>query len=373
MSTQSSIPVKFHHLVLRGSAEEIGRKQGELIRSIPPAMGFFGSGPLPGTSAPVDRSIKLMEQYCPGLVEELAGFSSAAGFPLEKLVYLSITHIGGNHCSHFAMRPEMTASGHVLVGRNYDFGEKIDDLKLTTIFPEGRYASTGFPTLFFGRNDGLNEKGLSVTMSAGGMPVGIMPGQQPPIQEGLQFWAVIRTLLDTCKTVAEAEERLADIPCAGNPILILADAGGNLSLVEIHGPDKKIIRASQSEPYLAATNHYQTDETKRLDATCMVHSDTRLKSIRHFIEEKRGSISVEDIKAFLGTMYPEGPCAHFYPEFFGTLHSCVFDLNECRMEVTFGSPARENWHRIDFNDPQPGEFDVMLPVEHTTADFWKPA
>ncbi len=109
-----------------------------MIKDFPPAVGFFSSGPFPATSAPVDSTLKLMEKYCPGLVDEMTGFCETAGFPLEKLAYLAMTHIGGKHCSHFAVLPQATANGHVLIGRNYDFSEKVDDLKLTTIFPATR-------------------------------------------------------------------------------------------------------------------------------------------------------------------------------------------------------------------------------------------
>jgi len=370
MESVNNIHVKFHHVVLRGSAEMIGRQQGEMIRPVPGAVEYFGSGPVIPASAPVDKTIRLMETYCPGLVDELTGFSEAAGFPLEKLVYLSMTHIGGTYCSHFAVRPAVTTTGHTLIGRNYDFGHKVDDLKLTTVFPEGRYASMGFPTLFFGRNDGLNEKGLSITMSVGGMPVGIMPGQRPPLQEGLQFWALVRTLLDTCKNVEEAEACFTEFPCSGNPIIIAADSNGNISRMEALGPHKTIKRAESATPFMAATNHYQSVELAQIDSTCMANSDVRLQAIHRFVQENSGKMTPEKIKDFLGTPYPAGLCTHFYSEFFGTLHSCVFDLEDRSAEITFGSPAVNEWRRFDFKNPQPGEFDVVLPDEHSTREFW---
>ncbi|NLF52612.1 MAG: linear amide C-N hydrolase [Leptolinea sp.] len=370
MTTENLIHVTQHHLVFRGTAREMGRQQGELIRDFPQAVGYFGSGPFPKTSAPVDKTLRMMETYCPGLVDEMDGFCDATGIPLEKLAYLAMTHIGGKHCSHFAVLPAATENGHVLVGRNYDFSEKVDDLKLITVLPQNANASLGFSTLFFGRNDGINEHGLSVTMSAGGMPVGIEPGMQAPIQDGLQFWALVRTLLDSCKTVEEAEECITGFPCSGNPILILADKSGQASLVEIHGPDKKIVRIGGERQYIAATNHFQTDGLKKIDPTCMRHSSVRLKSINRFLEENSGKITIENIKRFLGTEYPDGPTAHFYSEWFGTLHSCVYDLNDCFVDVTFGSPATNDWHRTDLANPQPGVFDSILPDQHTSPDFW---
>ncbi|BCY19431.1 choloylglycine hydrolase [Leptolinea sp. HRD-7] len=372
MNSENNLYVKQYHLVLRGTPREMGRQQGAMIKDIPQAVAFFASGPFPGTSAPVDSSLKLIDKYCPGMIDEMTGFCEAAGFELERLAYLAMTHIGGKHCSQFVVLPESSANGHTLVGRNYDFSEKVDDMKLTTVFPTGGYASFGFPTLFFGRNDGLNEHGLSVTMTAGGMPVGIDRGMQPPIQNGLQFWALVRTILDTCKTVDEAEECIARFPCAGNPILIVADKSGKAIMAEIHGPDKKIICINGGSGYQAATNHYQSPEMRAIDPTTMNHSMTRLTSINRFLADNAGKVTLDGMKNLLATRYPAGPCAHFYSEWFGTLHSLVFDVTDGYGEVTFGSPAVNPWHRFDFIDPKPGEFDSILPDNHTTPDFWAP-
>jgi predicted choloylglycine hydrolase len=370
MSIANNIHVKQHHLVLRGTSYEIGLQQGNLIRNFPQAVNFFSSGPFPQTSAPVDRTLGLMETHCPGLLNEMTGFCESAGFPLEKLAYLAMTHIGGKHCSHYAALPSVTENGHVLVGRNYDFSEKLDDLKLITTFPTDGFTSMGFPTLFFGRNDGINEHGLSVTMSAGGKPVGLERGMQPPIMDGLQFWALVRTLLDTCKTVEEAEDCVSRFPCAGNPILILADKNGTVSLAEIHGSDKNFSRVEDGMMFVAATNHYQSDSLRQIDPLCMKHSSTRLNSINRFLNENTGVITTGKMKHFQGLEYPDGPCAHFYSEWFGTLHSCVFDLTDCSAEIAFGSPAVNEWHRFGFENPMPGEYESTLPDVHTTPDFW---
>jgi predicted choloylglycine hydrolase len=372
MQPQKDIHVQQFHLVLRGTPREIGRQQGAMIKDFPQAVSFFSSGPFPKTSAPVDRSMKLLETYCPGLLEEMTGFCEAAGFPLEKSAYLAMTHIGGKHCSQFVVLPAASANGHTLVGRNYDFSEKVDDLKLTTIFPAGGYASLGFPTLFFGRNDGFNEFGLSVTMTAGGLPVGIEKGMQSPIQDGLQFWALVRTILDTCKTVEEAEDCISRFPCAGNPILILADKSGKASLAEIHGPTVNFTRAEAHTRFLSAANHYQSAEIRAIDPTCMNHSATRLAAINRFLQDNAGKITLDGMKGLLGVPYPEGPCAHFYSEWFGTLHSCVFDVTDGFGEVTFGSPAVNPWYRMDLVNSMPGVYDSILPDRHTTPDFWAP-
>ncbi len=55
---------------------------------------------------------------------------------------------------------------------------------------------------------------------------------EKPAIVGLQFWAVIRYLLENCKDVDEALEYLKDMPIAYNINLLLADKSGNIALVE---------------------------------------------------------------------------------------------------------------------------------------------
>ncbi len=65
MRSETITKVIQQHLVLRGSAKEIGQQQGEMIKNFKPAVDYFGSGPVVPSSAPVDRTIKLMDEYCP--------------------------------------------------------------------------------------------------------------------------------------------------------------------------------------------------------------------------------------------------------------------------------------------------------------------
>ena len=53
-----------------------------------------------------------------------------------------------------------------------------------------------------------------------------------PAVTGLQFWAVVRTLLENCRDVKEALSMLKDMPVAYNLNLIVLDREGRCALVE---------------------------------------------------------------------------------------------------------------------------------------------
>ncbi len=365
----------FSHVILKGSAYEVGALQGNLIKDIPGFIEFFRSGRDVPQKQDFGKTLLLFRKHCPGVAEEIEGFCDCVKIPPEHIIYYAATCLPAAHCSHLVALPSITQSHHVLVGRNYDFGDSMDDRRLCSTSIEGKYRHLGFSTMFFGRNDGMNEHGLSVTTSSGGIPVGAIQGLRPSLQEGLQFWALARAILEQCKTVEEAVEVFNDLPGCGNPILILADPSGAAVLAEAFGAHKTIQRIDGDGPQqrLIATNHFVSPPMRQCEPTVFAHSRTRYQAIQTFLDQSAPNITVESVKRVLSTPYPMGACCHYYQEFFGTLHSLVFDLNSRRAEIAFGSPAVNGWRTFGFsNDAQPGLFESRLPNDSALPDFWQP-
>jgi len=220
----------------------------------------------------------------------------------------------------------------------------------------------------------MNEHGLSVTTSVGGMPVSTLEGFRPPIQDGLQFWALVRAVLEQCRTVDEALRLIGETPTCGNPNLIVADKGGSAALVEIFGPHKAVKRVDDSGPekYLCSTNHFTIPEMRQHDSSAMRNSRIRYQTIQASLDQAAPRITRETIKTLLSTRYPEGLCCHYYDEFFGTLRSIVFDLTAGELEVCFGSPAIGDWHQVDLTSPSGAtQYPIQLPLEKADPSFWE--
>jgi predicted choloylglycine hydrolase len=289
-------------------------------------------------------------------------------------VYYIETHLRVNHCSYFAVLPALTTNQHLLVGRNYDFNDTMDDLSFFTTRITGTYAHIGSPSLWLGRNDGMNEHGLVVTMSTGGIPVGRRPGMTPPIQTGFMFWALVRTLLDQCRNVDEAVGLIERFPCCGNPILILAGQQGNAAVVEIWGAQHgvKRITATSAEQFFVATNHFTIPTMIPYAPYMMNHSQNRYHTITARLQQAAPQISPETVRGILSDLYPTGLCAYYYEEFFGTLHSIIFDATAVTAEVCFGSPHVNPWYQFDLRHPgASGPYTATLPLEHAEPEFWE--
>jgi hypothetical protein len=258
-----------------------------------------------------------------------------------------------------------------LVGRSYEFGEKSEDLRLCTMRVKGKYAFIGSSILLFGFSEGMNEHGLVVTMSAGGHPVGAPEGMRRPIQDGFQFWFVVRAVLEQCKTVDEAVELIQQIPTCGNPILIVADKSGHAAKVEIFGANKAVQRidAHSDEQIIFAANHFTLPEMLPFRDPIMAHTQTRYDAI----QSRLGGTQPVDkaaIKSLLSDEYPRGLACHFYDEYFGTLRSMIFDPQAGKIDMCFGSPVGGDWYPIDFKSGMKN-YPVQLPLERTTPEFWQ--
>jgi len=287
-------------------------------------------------------------------------------------VYYAYTYLPKWNCSHFVLLPSRTAEAKTLVGRSYEFGEKAEDLRLCTMQVSGKHAFIGSSILLFGFSEGMNEHGLVVTISAGGLPVGAVEGLRPSIQDGFQFWFVVRSVLEQCKTVEEALQLIDEIPTCGNPNLIVADKSGQAALVEIFGPHKAVKRidSHHAEQFICSTNHFTLPEMLPYRGPVMAHSQIRYDAI----QSRLGGTQLVDrqaLKSLLADEYPQGLACHYYDEFFGTLRSMLFDPQAGEIEICFGSPVTGSWHRIDFTSGMKS-YPVQLPLETTPPGFWQP-
>jgi predicted choloylglycine hydrolase len=364
--------LNYHFLVQKGPAYQIGRRQAAVIKSIPGFRDWFCGNSEEWKERYSEVAWQTFKKYCPGLIEELQGWADELEVAPHALVYSQHSYMVP-HCSHFFLTPSMNTTGHLLLARSYEFDIETHDFCLSYTAAEGKYSHLGNTVLFLGRLDGMNEHHLAVTMSAGGIPRNMVNPLAPPIQEGLQFWAVIRCILENCRTVEEAIAWVKQVPLGGNPILMLADANGNATRVECFGMRVSVQRLNGDREIFYATNHFQHSDMAAYQSPVMSNSSAREMSIKKFLNEKQARISPDQIKTFLSTPYPDGLDCHFYSEGFGTLYSMILDTTEGSMDICFGSPDCNPWNRFNLQDSAaylPKEFSIRLPQEKTPQGFW---
>ncbi len=154
-------------------------------------------------------------------------------------------------CSTMTL-PADAAPDHIArFARNLDFDSfNIADKNSVVLVyhPAGRYAfaTIGWPGMI-GAVSGMNEFGLTLC----NMEVPRGPGL---VVKAMPYALLYRCLLEHCKTVDEAVKYLQDNPRQSANNLMLMDAAGNRTVVEL-SPEKVVVRRGQDGTALISTNH----------------------------------------------------------------------------------------------------------------------
>ncbi|MCS4459559.1 C45 family autoproteolytic acyltransferase/hydolase [Clostridium botulinum] len=165
----------------------------------------------------------------------------------------------------------------------------MEELVLCTTKIKGKYAHIGTSMIQFGRGDGMNERGLGVSQTSTGLPVGNFEGCRKPAIVGLQFWTVIRSVLENCKDVDEAIKYVQSVPIAYNINLVVVDKMGNAALIESLDGKKAIkrISANTKEQFICSTNHVHLEELKKYEPKSMKNSVVRYNLINKYLMIKK--------------------------------------------------------------------------------------
>lgn len=356
----------------RGTSYEIGYSLGKFTREIPQLKAFHTAGFDGFDEGEAKKATKLFDRWCPGLSAELEGFADALEVKASNVFYYAMTYLQPR-CSQIAVLPGTSGIGNPLLARNYEYSPDAEDFTLVKTSVAGKYAHLGTSVLFFGRDDGVNECGLAVTMSSCGIPVGALPYMRSPKVTGLQFWAVIRALLENCRDVAEALAYMKDMPIAYNMNLMLVDKSGHAALVEtLDGKMavRQIERGSENQ-LLYATNHLLLTELISYEPQAMRNSLQRYELIRDTLEGK-DEVSEEDLKKLLLGNFPEGLGCPYYDDYFGTTKSMIIDPAKGTLQLCWGGQSANGWRRYDIREPL-GEtvMDIELRSEKANPEFFE--
>ena len=336
---------KVNYYEIKGTHYEIGKQlaQKEATR------GAFISAPAFWGNQELEEALTLYDQYCPGIVEELKGYADVSGGNIKDIAYTWMSYLVPR-CSGLIVLGSQMNDGHTRLARNYEFSVGTDEeVALCKTMPEGKYAHIGGPVVVFGRHEGINECGLAVSMSSCGLPVSNIEGMRPAGIKGLQFWAVIRSLLENCKNVEEALKLALEMPIAFNVNLYLADASGKAALIEtMNGKVAyEIIDDSTTKKYLYGTNHIVIPSFQKEEPMAMENSIVRYNTLKAFTESHK-TLKEEEIKDLLLAKYPEGMTAYYYDDWFGTVKSIVMDTASRRLSVCWFGQAANGWEDYTF-------------------------
>jgi len=183
------------------------------------------------------ESRRMLREHMPELVPtwerlvELAGGGDVAARMLT--LYRPPPYLAG--CSQAAL-----AGSSPVLARNYDYAPaRLEGVVQSTAW--GKHRVIGMSDCLWGLLDGMNDAGLAVSLTFGGRRV---------LGDGFGIPVIVRYLLETCATVAEARAALGRVP---------VNLAHNLTLVDLHGAAATVELGPDREPQWSAcpvaTNH----------------------------------------------------------------------------------------------------------------------
>jgi predicted choloylglycine hydrolase len=228
-----------------------------------------------------------------------------------------------------------SAAPPILV-RNYDYSPDLFERVVYSSAFTGRRV-IGMGDCLWGLLDGMNDAGLAASLTFGG---------RRAVGRGFGVPIVVRYLLETCETVAQASAALRRLPvqCAYNVTLL--DAGGTTATMQI-GPDRPPVLATGS----VATNHQgPIDWPEYAQWTRTVEREEHLRALL----EEPGIDRRRLIDAFMR------PPLRFtrYREGLGTLYTAVYRPAEGVVEYHWPDTT---W-RQSFDDFVAGARTVNVPL-----------
>ena len=324
----SAKPLRVSILQCRGTPYEVGHAQAAAFAASRKGKAFLRKTKV---WLPWWLNIRTEERafrtYAPALWEEIGGIAEGLGIAMER----AVTCFGNGGLRMPTGGCSAVMSGGVY-GRNYDFRPRQYDARFTLVQVSGSYASIGGSHMLTGRLDGMNERGLSI---------GLHLIRAKPSAPGLLSVVLVRRVLDSCATTAEAVDLLRRLPHAMQYNYSLLDADGAAAVVEA-APGAVAVRLGD---WLACTNHFQSAQLERLNRR-PAHSIGRLPPLEGWAAS---GLTAE--QTFAALNHPDSPAFHVYSGSSQTLHTMVTEPAKRRVLIGIGGDAAaldEDMLDVDF-------------------------
>lgn len=171
----------------------------------------------------------------------------------------------------------MPATPSPLLVRNYDYPPLLCEMLALRTRWSGR-AVLGMADLGIGLLDGINDAGLAAAIAFGG---------RREVGTGFGIGIVVRAVLQSCATVAEAAARLARIPVRMSFNVGLIDADGDRAVVRV-APDRP---AESTGLAWCANRQGPTDWPEHAEYCDTVNRETVLEQLVAFPHADRGDVT----------------------------------------------------------------------------------
>lgn len=368
----------FPHVRVSGGARERGRAYGEQARKristsihayeeVFRAYAGWSWSEVRREAARYEASIAAFDER---YVDEMRGIAEGADVDLEDILSINVrtevmfaakaraaegagVSAGGprqGECTAFAVVPEASATGHTLIGQNWDWllhcfdtvvvleAEQEEGPNYVSVVEAGLLAKTG-----------MNSSGLGVATNA-------LVTEDDRGEPGIPYHVLLRAFMD-CETISDALSAAQRAPRSSSANYLLAHRDGMAVDIEAAPGDfSRMFLLFPDDGMLAHTNHFRSPAFDRKDVSLWVMPDSpfRLERLRAAVERASPELTLDTFREVLAdhANFPSGVCCHpdDRMELFdqgSTVASVLMDLDEARMWVADGRPCTAPFRELD--------------------------
>jgi predicted choloylglycine hydrolase len=363
-------------ITLGGTHYEMGRQHGLQVVRLRPLIveaikarfaQIKSDGPDEGFESLVRETAGVLREVDPPTLEMIRGQAEALGLEFDTLLcYDLVSYLrddlltrqtansASEGCTTWAAVGSATADGEPLLVKNRDYrSEHLPLQVLVTASPTVGYryiygSSAGSPGVF---NSGMNERGLAIADTN---------VCSTDIGPGLPDYSLMMHILEEHDTVRSALDYASSVPRMGRNNLILADARGDLAVVELGYHHLAVVEAQNG--IVVNTNHFVSPSLKEsfVDRTLppmQGNSFHRYDLVRRELEAARGSINVAFAQRLMATH--AGPlasiCRHL--ELSGqsaTISTAIYQPARRALGFCHGYPCQSPYQTITLDNQYNG-------------------
>jgi isopenicillin-N N-acyltransferase like protein len=352
-------------LRLKGTPREIGRQHGEQVSNlIKDNLRFYmnlwqhmGGVSREKILTDVEAFIPFIERFDADLTEEMRGVAEGSGLEFREIAALNArteltfsclpntlkeSSTGG--CTSFGLLPEVTESGHVIIGQNWDW--RAEAINTSVIL---QIEQTDKPNIVMHAeagtigHRGLNDAGLGVCIN-------YIRSEADVFRPGVPFLIKLRGILNSSR-MSLALRMLMTYPGPNSMNMVLGHQGGEI--VDVENLPNDLLFVYPVDGILTHANHFESPMLPVRDTGKGTLADTifRSRRLRRLLEARRGKLNVESIREALSDhfSYPDSICRHpdetcAKMDQWQTLTSIILDLNEMTLRYTDGPACTGPYH-----------------------------
>jgi isopenicillin-N N-acyltransferase-like protein len=361
-------------IAISGTHYEMGRQHGlQFIHLRPPIVEAIearfaqieSDSPDERFESLVRETTEVLREMDPPILEMIRGQAEALELDFDTLLRYDLVsylrddlitrqtaNAASEGCTTWAAVGSATADGEPLLVKNRDYRPEHLPLQIfVTATPTVGYhyiygSSAGSPGVF---NSGMNEKGLAIADTH---------VCSTDIGPGLPDYSLMMHIIEEHDTVRSALDYLSSVPKMGRNNLILADAGGDLAVVELGYHHFAIPEAPKD--MVVNTNHFVSPSMQKsfVDRTrppVKGNSFHRYDLVRRELEAAHGNIDVAFAQNLMATH--AGPlasiCRHL--ELDGqspTIATTIYQPARRTLKFCHGYPCESPYHTITLDNGQ---------------------